>query len=298
MGLLSKGTPLSWEQSKAFHDYVKKHGIVQFLHIYATMSSRENDVFLWGDEVEHMLVTVDPATNTARLSLRAPDILDQLDQLLASQPPTSPPINAHFVPEYGRHMIEATPARPYGGYTSDLRMVEPNMRLRRRMVQALLQPNEYIMTLTSFPLLGAGQHTSPPCAPYGPIAQSVYVSDSVIGPHPRFATLSRNIRIRRGSKVCIRVPLYQDRNTRSALEAQLRLRQRVMEERRVESKDEAPTQHTASLSSATLPVSAPSPGASQSLPHAPSITSATNLSSRGDEEYPPLPGLSLHTPHQ
>ena len=216
MGLLSKGTPLSWEQSKVYHDYIKKHGIIQFLNIYRAASSRENDIFLWGDEVEHMLVTVDPTTNRARLSLRAPEILDQLDSLLASQPPTSPPINAHFVPEYGRHMVEATPARPYGGYTSDLRMVEPNMRLRRRMIQALLHPNEYIMTLTSFPLMGAGHHTEPPCVPYGPIAQSVYISDSIIGPHPRFATLSRNIRIRRGSKVCIRVPLYQDVNTRLA----------------------------------------------------------------------------------
>ena len=290
MGLLSKGTPLSWEQSRAYHDYVKKHGILQFLHIYRAMSSRENDIFLWGDEVEHMLVTVDPASNTARLSLRAPDILDQLDSLLASHPPTSPPINAHFVPEYGRHMIEATPARPYGGYTSDLRMVEPNMRLRRRMVQALLQPNEYIMTLTSFPLLGCGHHTTPPCAPYGPIAQSLYISDSVIGPHPRFATLSRNIRIRRGSKVCIRVPLFQDRNTRAHMEEQLRMRGRVMEERGVEEKEEATPQPTASLSSATLPVSAPAPTASQqSLPHAPSITSATNLSPSGDEAYPPVP---------
>ena len=243
-----------------------------------------------------MLVTVDSVTNTAHLSLRAPEILSQLEHLLSSQPPSSPPINAHFVPEYGRYMVEATPARPYGGYTSDLRMVEPNMRLRRRLVQALLRPNEFIMTLTAFPLLGMGWHTSPVCAPYGPIAQSVYVSDSVIGPHPRFATLSRNIRIRRGSKVCVRVPLFQDRHTRAHMAEQLQLRQRVLEESKQELKDEAPSAPTASLSSATSPVSAPPPTASQSLPNGPSITSATNLSPEGDELYPPVPDCNCRPP--
>ena len=39
-------------------------------------------------------------------------------------------------------------------------------------------------------------------------AQSDCVSDEVINPHPRFWTLTGNIRERRGSKVDIRVPIY------------------------------------------------------------------------------------------
>ena len=31
--------------------------------------------------------------------------------------------------------------------------------------------------------------------------------------HPRFRTLTRNIRMRRGEKVCINVPVYPDKNT-------------------------------------------------------------------------------------
>ena len=30
---------------------------------------------------------------------------------------------------------------------------------------------------------------------------------------PRFRTLTRNIRMRRGEKVCINVPVYKDKNT-------------------------------------------------------------------------------------
>ena len=309
MGLLSKGTPLSWEQSKRYHDYVKRHGIVQFLNIYRLMSRRENDIFLWGDEVEHQLVQVDPLTNTASLSLRAPDILLQLEQMQSS---SHHHWNAHFVPEYGRHMIEATPARPYGGYTADLRMVEANMRLRRQLVQELLNPNEFIMTITAFPLLGVGQYALPSSSPHGPIAQSLYVSDSIIGPHPRFATLSRNIRIRRGSKVCIRVPLYQDRNTRQSMERQLRLRDAAVREIRQERKlkETGAVPSSPAVASASSPPSPSSPPAAFQPPTSPStahlplspvgswplVTSATNLSESGDEVFPPIPDCSCLPP--
>ena len=39
------------------------------------------------------------------------------------------------------------------------------------------------------------------------------VPDEVISPIPRFATLTRNIRTRRGEKVRIRVPLWEDERT-------------------------------------------------------------------------------------
>ena len=301
MGLLSKGTPLSWEQSRAYHDYVKRHGILQFLNIYHAMAGRENDIFLWGDEVEHMIVRIDPHSNTATLALRAPEILAQLEALSQQQQSDGErQWNAHFVPEYGRYMVEATPARPYGGYTADLRMVEPNMRLRRQMVQQLLQPYEYIMTLTAFPLLGVGRYSTPAAAPYGPIARSLYIADEVIGPHPRFATLTRNIRIRRGSKVCIRVPLFQDKRTREVMQQQLRLRDKPAADRATEMKEQSHQPHS---SSSSLP--SPSPpsqsGSTQYLPfsprsHAPPTTSSTNVSSSGEELYPPIPDFSCVPP--
>ena len=300
MGLLSKGTPLSWEQSRAYHDYVKRHGILQFLNIYRAMAGRENDIFLWGDEVEHMIVRIDPHTNTATIALRAPEILAQLEALTIQQQLSGNEWNAHFVPEYGRYMVEATPARPYGGYTADLRMVEPNMRLRRQMVQQLLQPNEYIMTLTAFPLLGVGQYSTPPAQLYGPIARSLYIADETIGPHPRFATLTRNIRIRRGSKVCIRVPLYQDKRTREVMQKQLRLRDKAATEKAIsETKDPS---SSSSSNSPTSPLQPPSQsGSAQYLPfsprsHAPPTTSSNNLSSSGDELYPPIPDYSCTPP--
>jgi len=47
----------------------------------------------------------------------------------------------------------------------------------------------------------------------GAFAESSYVSDGIINPHPRFGTLTQNIRSRRGCKVDIRVPLFRDTKT-------------------------------------------------------------------------------------
>lgn len=120
-----------------------------------------------------------------------------------------------WVPEYGAWMVEATPNRPYTGYTSDLLRVERNMRLRRKRMLTVLNDNEISPTVSTFPLLGAlgDDGTVPPSNVGGPRTLSEYIGDEIINPHPRFGTLTANIRQRRGSKVNIRVPLFRDRNT-------------------------------------------------------------------------------------
>ena len=47
----------------------------------------------------------------------------------------------------------------------------------------------------------------------GEVANSPYIPDGCINPHPRFAALTQNIRARRGSNVDIRVPLFEDSAT-------------------------------------------------------------------------------------
>ena len=47
----------------------------------------------------------------------------------------------------------------------------------------------------------------------GRVSQSLYIPDACIQPHPRFPTLTANIRQRRGQKVMITVPVYPDTHT-------------------------------------------------------------------------------------
>lgn len=51
MGLLSQGSPLSWEETRRYAEHVRRHGILQFLHIYRALRDRHKDVLKWGDEV-------------------------------------------------------------------------------------------------------------------------------------------------------------------------------------------------------------------------------------------------------
>lgn len=51
MGLLSQGSPMSWEETQRHADHVRRHGILQFLHIYHAVKDRHKDVLKWGDEV-------------------------------------------------------------------------------------------------------------------------------------------------------------------------------------------------------------------------------------------------------
>lgn len=66
------------------------------------------------------------------------------------------------------------------------------------------------LELTPLPHIPTWQ---PAYEPNGSVCKSLYVPDQLINPHPRFATLTANIRERRGAPVCIAVPLFMDKNT-------------------------------------------------------------------------------------
>lgn len=216
MGLLSLGTPLDWHDAKQHNEHVRLNGIEQLINIFHQHGARKNDHFLWGDEVEYMLVDIDPANKTAKLAIDKDSILDDLND------PEKPEIsgkavanNVSFHPEYGRFMIEATPLRPYDGTKlDDYVYVEENMIKRRQISQSELPANVVPLTLTSYPRLGCGNFTSPKAKPIGPASQSLFLPDEIINRHARFPTLTANIRKRKGHKVAINLPFYPDENTK------------------------------------------------------------------------------------
>ncbi|XP_021103266.1 glutamate--cysteine ligase catalytic subunit isoform X2 [Heterocephalus glaber] len=177
MGLLSQGSPLSWEETRRHADHVRRHGILQFLHIYHAVKDRQKDVLKWGDEVEYMLVSFDHENKKVQLILNGEDVLETLQEKGERTNPNHPTL---WRPEYGSYMIEGTPGQPYGGTMSEFNTVEDNMRKRRQEATSVLEENQALCTITSFP-----------------------------------STLTRNIRHRRGEKVVINVPIFKDKNTAS-----------------------------------------------------------------------------------
>lgn len=51
MGLLSDGSPLSWEETKKLVNHVRDHGIQQFINIHRRLKDRCGYTLKWGDEV-------------------------------------------------------------------------------------------------------------------------------------------------------------------------------------------------------------------------------------------------------
>lgn len=115
-------------------------------------------------------------------------------------------------------MIEGTPGRPYGGLLAHFNVVEANMRYRRQELSAMLHGGESVMSITNFPRLGCENFTFPEFQPRPDDPESsnrsCYFPDEAIFPgHPRFKTLTRNIRMRRGEKVSIKLNVFKDKNT-------------------------------------------------------------------------------------
>lgn len=148
MGLLTEGSPLSWEETKKLADHVKQHGVTQFINLYKRLRDRKGDVLKWGDEVEYIIVKFDDESKTAKVSLRAQEILAALNEKEHADPAN---VKSLWRPEYGAYMIEGTPGKPYGGLLAHFNIVEANMRYRREEAQALLNKGEVVMSLTSFP---------------------------------------------------------------------------------------------------------------------------------------------------
>ncbi|XP_041872724.1 glutamate--cysteine ligase catalytic subunit isoform X2 [Corvus kubaryi] len=215
MGLLSQGSPLSWEETRRYAEHVRRHGILQFLHIYRALRDRHKDVLKWGDEVEYMLVKFDHENKKVRLVLCGEEVLQTLQDKGEKVNPNHPTL---WRPEYGSYMIEGTPGQPYGGTMSEFNTVQDNMRKRRQEAASVLKENEAVCTVTSFPRLGCPGFTLPEYKPTpveGGASKSLFFPDEAINKHPRFSTLTRNIRHRRGEKVVINVPIFKDKNTPS-----------------------------------------------------------------------------------
>lgn len=214
MGLLSEGSPLSWEETKALAEHVRQHGIEQFINLYRKLQDRTGDVLKWGDEVEYIIVKFDDENERATVSLRAKDILPQLQEKEHNDPQN---VKSLWRPEYGAYMVEGTPGKPYGGLLAHFNIVEANMQYRRAEASAFLHPGEVLMSITNFPRLGCPNFTSPPCVPktHDGVSNSLFFPDECIfDGHPRFKALTSNIRLRRGEKQTINIPVFRDVNTK------------------------------------------------------------------------------------
>jgi glutamate--cysteine ligase catalytic subunit len=90
---------------------VREHGILQFLNIYNTVKSRENDCLMWGDEIEYHIIRFDDEDKTVKVSLTAEKILADLADTDAKALADGGPLSA-WHPEFGSWMVEGVCSDP------------------------------------------------------------------------------------------------------------------------------------------------------------------------------------------
>ena len=230
MGLLSTGTPLKWDEAAKYADFIRRNGIDQLINNYHNQVKKQNDSLKWGDEVESILVkwVKRDGKDIALLSMRGYECYEALLEIEKKALLAKEELPVLWRPEYGKHMMESLPGKPYGSAIKDLLLVEGNMRKRRDVLQAVLLPGEELLNIVGFPLMGSLQYkwldssidmsaNNEEGHGGGHVqhSRSLFIPDELINPHPRFSTLTANIRNRRGHKVGINLPIFKDINTKS-----------------------------------------------------------------------------------
>ena len=217
MGFLEAGAPpLSWSDVVEVKEYIREHGVVQFLNLYSKHKDDANDSLFWGQEMEYHSIYKSPVDGSPKVDLRAArrviDVLNEAEELIGGS------LSWHL--EYGSWMIECVPKDPYNDYLEELLTVEAKLILSRRKMAAIMKaidPNTFPISLPCFPLMGVGKYFYPESEDErkNEISSSAYLDDGIITPHPRFPTLTKNIVSRRGRPLEMYAPLFTDAYTQT-----------------------------------------------------------------------------------
>ncbi|OAP61755.1 hypothetical protein AYL99_03958 [Fonsecaea erecta] len=214
-----------WAEVMSVAEHIRRRAIQQLLDLFEKYKDIDGYPPLWGDEIEYQLLAYDDSNQRANLLLKQKEVLNTLERphrdvnvacqtaTVSSGDQTTAP---EFQPEFGSFMVEATPGEPYDSSSiKSLLSVEPNMRKRRRMIQACLGPGEAVVTMPGFPRLGApGLYTEPALPTHGLLLRSQFLPDGLISTHERYGTIHDNIDARRGGRPCkVKIPIYRDKNT-------------------------------------------------------------------------------------
>ena len=223
MGYLSEITrTLSFCNSRLHFNYIKEHGVVQFLLLYKACKNLYTEETFWGDEIEMHILNIDPVTKLPRLQLNNQYIINSVK---SSQ--------FEIQPESGAWMIETVPRLPYR-FTGDPNVLLESYTNRCNAINSHCKDGDVLFAGVSFPLLGVGDFFIPKMRgqyadvlPKGTVEEKEEepswrkkdnvkhspFKEELLNPHPRYPTMNENIPMRRGEDLRILVPIYPDEKT-------------------------------------------------------------------------------------
>ncbi|KAJ3150798.1 hypothetical protein HDU89_002793 [Geranomyces variabilis] len=200
MAPLRQGNPLPWSKAQMHAGLIRARAVQEILALDASELAHGRNQkypFLWGDEVEHMVLITNGCADTdgeERVVLglgAAPDLLERLrnDEQDGAD-------RGSWHEEYASYMVESTPSKPYEWSLRGLADVQDNMERRRRFLCSVLPPNQTAITLTNFLTLGCTfafpLRTPSSPSPLSLCYPSAFLPDAGTSCHPRFQMLGHN----------------------------------------------------------------------------------------------------------
>jgi glutamate--cysteine ligase catalytic subunit len=214
MDTLPERTLLGYKETKKYASHIKMQGILYLIDQYQKHKDRRDDLTMWGDEIEYMLLHVDHQENTAKLLLK-PQILRTL-QNKAIYSLDSVDYGMTWQSELGAAQLESTPGRPFGPDIKHVALMEANMKMRRQTVTEMLEDKERLITMPIFPRTGTPYSTHPEHkpTPREGLTRSIYIADEFfIFDSARYRAMPKSIVDRQGHKSIINVPVFKDKKT-------------------------------------------------------------------------------------
>lgn len=221
---LSKSSPLPWNKSQELIFNIRSQALEQLLTILSLPEPPEGRPFLWGDEIEYIVLdSISKEITEAnkedhfwRPSISASHTVNELRD-------AHDKISISCQPEYAMYQIEATPKYPFtGGYNDflevknglGLKNLKDQMIIRRKEIEAFLDDTEKLFLICSFPRLGT-LDSLPEDLPFvNEISKSDAFPDYFINnTYERFPALTKIIYERRGLKsVTLHLDILDDCN--------------------------------------------------------------------------------------
>ncbi|KAI9482060.1 glutamate--cysteine ligase [Coemansia sp. RSA 989] len=219
----------SWKEILPRMEEIRAEATEQFIDAWKNSQARYTHDFTWHETMGYVIVKRDDANKRIILSPRCPELLKEMGLVFdpglvgahpkepkacSSARPLEEATETHWRPAHARFALRCEPLylRKFSLEQLAIHSVEC-LRERRRIIKSMLDPDEMLLSIGQFPLLGAGTYIDHQTPPNGPLLRSQLLSDICLNPTPPFTLEIGGIVDRRGVVPYTGVPIYHDTNT-------------------------------------------------------------------------------------
>ncbi|KAJ2159596.1 glutamate--cysteine ligase [Coemansia sp. RSA 552] len=224
----------SWKEILPRMEEIRNEAMNQFIAAWKTAKASRTQDFAWHETMGYVIVKRDDAARRAVLSTRAPELLKEIgctfdpcsvtthpqapsrrDRAAGPLSPAEEAQKTGWRPAHARFALRCEPPylRPFSLEQLAIELPEC-LRARRRILKEKLSPDEMLLSISQFPLLGSGTYVENQGAPNGSLLRSHVLSDVCLNPVAPFTLEIGGICDRRGTVPYTGVAVFRDTETK------------------------------------------------------------------------------------